>query len=87
MRIVYALVIAIAIAAAGCKQGQGDRCQVDADCQDGLVCNQAKNTCESSSSAGGIDANVPDGPRTDAGMVDAPPDAKVFMDAAVGVAP
>lgn len=23
---------------AGCKQGVGDRCNVDADCDDGLIC-------------------------------------------------
>jgi hypothetical protein len=22
----------------GCKQGEGDRCQVQADCEDGLIC-------------------------------------------------
>ena len=29
----------------GCKQGEGERCQVDDDCDSGLVCNKAKNTC------------------------------------------
>ena len=77
------LAFAIVVGAAACKQGVGDRCQVNADCQGGLVCNQAKNTCESTSSAGPIDATVP----TSDGGVDAMPDAKVFMDAGVGVAP
>jgi len=79
--------IVAAVLVAGCKQGLGDRCQINADCQSGLVCNQAKNTCESTSTAGPIDASVPDGPMKDAGTADAPPDAKVFMDASVGVAP
>jgi hypothetical protein len=26
------------VAACGCKQGQGERCQVTTDCQDNLVC-------------------------------------------------
>lgn len=28
----------LSLATAGCKQGDGERCQVGADCQDGLVC-------------------------------------------------
>jgi hypothetical protein len=74
--------VLFALVVAGCKSGVGDRCQVNADCQDGLVCNQAKNTCQGKQGVGGIDAAVPDGPKPDA-----PPDAKVFMDAPTGVAP
>ena len=41
--------IAIAVfsvAVTGCKQGQGERCQVDSDCADGLSCTQAEpKTC------------------------------------------
>jgi len=33
-----ALLFAIPAALTGCKQGDGERCQVLADCQDGLVC-------------------------------------------------
>lgn len=29
---------ALALGAAGCKQGPGDRCQVNSDCQDTLAC-------------------------------------------------
>ncbi len=69
---------------AGCKQGKGDRCQVQADCQDGLVCNQATNTCQETT-GGGIDATVPDGPvRMDAGVTDAPTDAAVDAVAPLG---
>jgi len=50
-----------------CKQGQGERCQVDADCETGLVCNQGTFKCESTTNSA-IDATVPDGP-------DAAPDA------------
>ena len=55
---------------AACKQGQGDRCQVDDDCESGLVCAEAKNTCETSTSAG-FDAGIVDAALMDA-MVDAP---------------
>jgi hypothetical protein len=44
---------------AACKQGQGDRCQVDDDCESGLVCNKAKNTCQSTT-GGDQDAAVID---------------------------
>jgi hypothetical protein len=32
------LALGLGAFAAGCKQGVGDRCQVDSDCQDNLVC-------------------------------------------------
>jgi hypothetical protein len=28
------------LAVSGCKQGVGDRCNVDADCDDGLICSR-----------------------------------------------
>jgi len=37
---------AFAIGIAGCKQGRGERCQVDADCADGMHCSQSEpRTC------------------------------------------
>lgn len=71
---------------AGCKQGLGDRCQVQADCESGLQCNAATGTCQGGQGSP-IDANVPDGPRTDAARDasstnDAPRDAAI--DATVG---
>ena len=30
--------LALTLSAAGCKQGEGDRCEQDSDCQSGLVC-------------------------------------------------
>jgi hypothetical protein len=48
----------LALAAAGCKQGLGERCQVDSDCGDGLVCNQAQEVCAASGTSGGIDADI-----------------------------
>jgi len=64
----------IALVVAGCKQGKGERCQVEADCADGLLCNQATNTCQETT-GGQIDATVPDGPTTGDAGVDAPTDA------------
>lgn len=60
--------------ALGCKQGEGDRCQVNTDCDEGLICNQATTPprCQKPSNSGGIDATVPE--QIDA-AVDAPPDA------------
>jgi hypothetical protein len=66
--VIAALVLAGVIVA--CKQGKGDRCQIDSDCTDGLLCNKATNTCQETT-GGGIDATVPDAP-TDS--PDAPPD-------------
>ena len=76
---VTAFVLAIGIWVAACKQDEGDRCQVDADCASGLVCNQATQSC-AKTSGGGIDATTPDGPPADAPddmMIDVPdaPDA------------
>jgi hypothetical protein len=60
--------------ALGCKQGEGDRCQVNNDCEDELICNQATNPprCQKATEGGGIDATIPE--QIDA-AIDAPPDA------------
>jgi hypothetical protein len=49
---VFALLAPLCLAA-GCKQGVGDRCQVQSDCDDGLLCvlpaggtPQAGGTCQ-----------------------------------------
>ena len=51
---------------AGCKQGVGDRCQVQSDCDDGLLCilpaggsPQAGGTCQAPSSVIGDMAVTP----------------------------
>ena len=64
------LALIICLLVVGCKSDEGERCQVDEDCANGLVCNKAKNVC-SSSTGGGIDAAVPVGPPVDA-AIDAP---------------
>ncbi|MBS1119328.1 MAG: hypothetical protein H6Q90_1556 [Deltaproteobacteria bacterium] len=71
-----ALLSLFVVGVASCKQGEGDRCQVAADCTDGLICNQATQTC-AKTTGGGIDATVPDAPIViDAPtVIDAPPDA------------
>lgn len=82
-RLLFATTIALVgslTALAACKQGQGDRCQVNDDCDNGLVCNKAKNTCQSSS-GGDLDASVIDAVPMDAtdAAVDAAPDAPDAM--------
>jgi hypothetical protein len=67
---------------AACKQSEGERCQVNADCEDGLTCNLGTNppSCQSIGAEDPIDGTVPDadpdGPvdATDAtDATDAPP--------------
>jgi hypothetical protein len=43
-RLLLMFAVLAAAAYVGCKQGDGDRCQVDDDCASG-VCNKAKGTC------------------------------------------
>ena len=50
---------------AACKQGEGERCQVMEDCEDGLICNMAEQICS----------------KTNTGMVDAPPPPDAAIDA------
>jgi hypothetical protein len=78
-RVAIAVVAVVAIAAGfvACKQGKGDRCQVNADCESGLLCSSATGTCVGSGAMNEIDATVPDAPRFDAAidaMRDAPLD-------------
>jgi hypothetical protein len=60
----------------GCKQADGDRCQVDDDCASG-VCNKAKGTCAFDQDTMPIDgAIVVDAPdaMADAAPADTPAD-------------
>ena len=66
---------------AGCKQGQGERCQVNDDCASPYTCNQAKQQCQGPSNSN-EDAEVIDAPKTtpdatvaDSAIDDAPNDA------------
>lgn len=51
---------ALAGLVAACKQQEGERCQVDSDCENDLVCNQATLQCASPNSSGMFDASTPD---------------------------
>jgi len=71
-RLMFAVVVVGALLG-GCKQGKGERCQIQADCSDPLVCNQATQTCQDPGGTD-LDAAVPaDAP------TDAPPDAPDAM--------
>ena len=78
------LLAAAFLALAGCKQGINDRCQVDSDCQDNLLCfytgspNPAVGgQCEPMNFGGfQVDAGGDAGPR-DASPVDSAPDADI----------
>lgn len=62
-----------------CKQGEGEYCQINADCEDGLVCAQITDTCEKSATApmdAGPDAEIPDAEPVDA----APPQCSDGLD-------
>ena len=73
--LVTAAIMAAASAVTACKQGKGDRCQVDDDCMSGLVCTTL-GYCESEQIAPPQDAGTPDA-RADADLtgLDATPDA------------
>jgi hypothetical protein len=62
------------VSLAGCKQGLGERCQVDSDCAEGN-CSQAEPKVCGGDNASQLDAFVPDA------AIDAPADGPV--DAAV----
>jgi hypothetical protein len=74
------LVFAIVLLGA-CKQGVGDRCEVNDDCESGLVCSTGQDKTCFNPSQGGPDAPVNTGPDarvitiTDAPIIltDAPP--------------
>jgi len=70
----FATMFALCLVLAGCgKQKEGERCQIDQDCEDGLSCSAA-NTCAVGSTTPTFDAP----PALDApeDVIDAsPPDA------------
>ncbi len=74
---VLSVIVVGAVGVAGCKQDEGERCQVADDCEDGFICNQATQTC-AKTLGGGIDATVPDGPPV---VVDGPPVVDAGLDA------
>ena len=66
-RLLIMIAVLASAAYVGCKQADGDRCQVNDDCASG-VCNKAKGTCALDN-----DMNLIDG----AVIIDAPLDAFV----------
>jgi hypothetical protein len=60
----------LSVLAAGCKQARGERCQVDADCAEGLICSDAEPQTCGDDTSGDLDADLPP---SDAAP-DAPPD-------------
>ena len=76
-RLLFVTTIALVsslVTIAACKQGEGERCQVDDDCTAPLGCNKATNTCQSKT-GGDLDASVIDAVVTQDAAVDATPDA------------
>jgi len=75
-KLVPVLVLAGGLAAwaSACKQQEGDRCQINSDCEEPLICNQATQEC-SRTMGGGIDASVPDI------IIDAPVELDASVDA------
>lgn len=81
------VVVALALFsfATGCKQGEGERCQIASDCEDGLICARmgtggTELFCQRSGTAPTIDASpvIDSGPPADAGVTpDAAADANV----------
>ena len=66
----------------GCKQGEGEICQVSDDCQPGLTCNATTGLCQSDSP---INPDDPDAaPTSDAAPT---PDAAPAPDATPDAAP
>ncbi|MEO8841700.1 MAG: hypothetical protein ABI591_23985 [Kofleriaceae bacterium] len=61
-KIIVAVVVACVSLGAfvtACKQGKGDRCQIDDDCTAPLVCSKGTQICDTTTGTG-IDASVPD---------------------------
>jgi len=67
-----ALVAALGASIAACKQGEGEVCQIDEDCEEGLNCNAGTMLCQRPGGGGGL---VDAAPRTDSGVPDAGLDA------------
>ena len=67
---------------AGCKQVDGERCQIDSDCEEGLICcvlpnKTTKGTCREKSRCTATDSGLPDSTVKLDGKT---PDQEVFLD-------
>jgi hypothetical protein len=65
------LSLLVLVGIGSCKQGEGQRCQIQDDCEEGLLCNVGEGVCRAASSEA-IDAELPEAP---------PPDVPVIVDA------
>ncbi len=82
MRIVWMIVACAGlITVSGCKQGIGDRCQVESDCDDGLDCIlppggaiQSGGICQPPNDDAGTDGGI-----QDSGSEDLGPDASAIV--------
>lgn len=72
--VALSLVLAGAVSIGACKQKEGEICQIDNDCESGLVCNAATGRCQPPGQQTIDAAPSTDGNTADAG-VDAAPDA------------
>jgi len=77
-RLMIMLAVLAATVYVACKQQEGDRCQVNEDCESG-VCNQSKGTCGTEGGGSDDDADIPnmDVPLPDDAAPDAPTDAPI----------
>jgi hypothetical protein len=77
--VLHGLAVAlISLAAAACRQGAGERCEVTSDCADGLTCSQAEPKVCGGTTSSEFDADFPDADFPgDAAVPDASTDASV----------
>ncbi len=88
IKLATALFLVLPAALGACQQGEGEVCQVDIDCEDGLECNAGTRRCQKPGTGGGTpdasstpipDAAIPDAAVPDAMLPDATAaDADVF---------
>ena len=63
----------LALGLLGCKQGEGEVCQINEDCEEGLECNAGTRRCQKPGTAGAPDASVgPDAASAARGELEAP---------------
>ncbi|MEA2696067.1 MAG: hypothetical protein QOI66_338 [Myxococcales bacterium] len=85
---------AAALGSSGCKQGAGERCEVDRDCQDGYLCGQKSadssgGICILPNSIGNIDSGTPADLAAEVASSDLPTDvtSDLLVESAAEAAP
>jgi hypothetical protein len=53
-----ALSIAVPVVLTACKQGDGQRCQIQDDCEDGLICSPGDHVCRQNVTTTPADAMI-----------------------------